>query len=62
MNPRITFDGLNWWISVGIEVADTDEVPKNEGIGIDLGLKELAVCSDKKIYKNINKPELFIKH
>jgi putative transposase len=55
MNPRITFDGLNWWISVGIEVADTDEVPKNEGIGIDLGLKELAVCSDKKIYKNINK-------
>ena len=55
MNPRITFDGLNWWISVGIEVADTDEVPKNEGIGIDLGLKELAVCSDTKIYKNINK-------
>lgn len=55
MNPRITFDGLNWWISVGIETADSDEVPENEGIGIDLGLKELAVCSDTEIYKNINK-------
>ena len=40
-----------WWR----KCTDTDEVPKNEGIGIDLGLKELAVCSDTKIYKNINK-------
>ena len=28
---------------------------KNEGIGIDLGIKELAVCSDGKTYSNINK-------
>ena len=27
----------------------------NEGIGIDLGLKDFAVCSDGKTYKNINK-------
>ena len=27
----------------------------NEGIGIDLGIKDLAVCSDARKYKNINK-------
>lgn len=29
--------------------------PKNNGIGIDLGIKDLAICSDGKVYKNINK-------
>lgn len=56
INPRITFDGINWWTSVGIECADNAEIPKNEGIGIDLGIKDLAICSDiDKPYKNINK-------
>ena len=27
----------------------------NEGIGIDLGVKDFAICSDKKKFKNINK-------
>ena len=27
----------------------------NEGIGIDLGLKDFAICSNSAIYKNINK-------
>lgn len=54
-NPRFTFDGLNWWVSVGIET-DSDYSPsKTEGIGIDLGIKDLAVCSDGNTYKNINK-------
>ena len=30
---------------------------KNEGIGIDLGIKELAICSDGKKYSNINKTQ-----
>lgn len=54
-NPRVTFDGLNWWISVGIEVSENIDLPQNDGIGIDLGLKHLAVCSDKNSYENINK-------
>lgn len=29
----------------------------NEGIGIDLGIKDLAVCSDTNQYKNINKSQ-----
>ena len=55
MNPRFVFDGLHWWLTVGIEVKENNDIPTNEGIGIDLGLKDLAVCSDGNTYKNINK-------
>ena len=56
MNPRITYDGLHWWVSVSIDMEnDTNSPPNNEGIGIDLGLKDLAVCSNRHTYKNINK-------
>ena len=54
-NPRVTFDGLNWWISVGIECSGSTEKPLNEGIGIDTGIKDLAICSDNCTYSNINK-------
>lgn len=33
------------------------EAGKNKGVGIDLGIKSLAVCSDGNEYKNINKTE-----
>lgn len=54
-NPRITFDGLNWFVSVSIEYSDSINLPINDGIGIDLGVKDLAICSDGIVYKNINK-------
>ena len=54
-NPRIKFDGLNWWITVGVECPDPVVAPQNEGVGIDLGIKDLAICSDGNKYKNINK-------
>ena len=59
MNPRFTYDGLYWYVSVGVEVDDDTEntLPSNEGIGIDLGIKNLAVCSDENTYKNINKTQ-----
>ena len=56
-NPRITFDGLNWWISIGIDVKSEVNINKNEGIGIDLGIKDLAICSNGTVYKNINKTQ-----
>lgn len=56
-NPRVTFDGVNWWISVGVECSENTDKPLNEGIGIDIGIKNLAICSDKHVYKNINKTE-----
>ncbi len=57
VNPRITYDGIHWWISVGIEIEDkaSGYVPDTDGVGIDLGVKDTAVCSDGSIYKNINK-------
>jgi putative transposase len=55
-NPRVTFDGLNWFISVGVEIEQEEVELTNESIGIDVGLKDLAVCSNiKKPFKNINK-------
>lgn len=55
MNPRVTFDGLNWWISVGIECEEPNKAPQNDGIGIDIGIKNLAICSNGTVYENINK-------
>lgn len=57
MNPRIKYDGLHWWITVRIECEDSTTIPLNDGIGIDLGIKDLAICSDKSKYQNINKTQ-----
>ena len=56
-NPRIKYDGLNWWITVGVEYEDSTAIPSNDGVGIDLGIKDLAICSDGTKYKNINKSQ-----
>ena len=57
MNPHFTYDGLYWYVSIGIEVNDDTTLSSNEGIGIDLGIKDLAICSDGNTYKNINKTQ-----
>jgi putative transposase len=45
-----------YYVSVIIEFPDvTIANNSNEGIGIDLGLKDLAIVSNGKTYKNINK-------
>ena len=54
-NPRIKYDGLNWWITVGVDCKPINNISKTNGIGIDLGIKDLAICSDGNTYKNINK-------
>ncbi len=56
-NPRIKFNGENWYITVGMEYEDSTTLPSKEGIGIDLGIKDLAVCSDEHKYQNINKTQ-----
>ena len=55
-NPRVSYDSLNWFLTVGIET-DTPELiaATNDGIGINLGVKDLAICSDGCVYRNINK-------
>ena len=45
-----------YYVSALVEIPDTKITNNaNEGIGIDLGLKDLAIVSNGKIYKNINK-------
>ena len=45
-----------YYVSVLIELPDAKVTnSSNEGIGIDLGLKDLAIVSNGKTYKNINK-------
>ena len=67
-NPRIAFDGERWWLSVGIQTSRNLKPLRglffaykkrrhirSEGIGIDLGIKDLAVLSDSTKVRNINK-------
>lgn len=55
-NPRVKFDGVHWYVSVGIEVEKKPVELTGCSIGIDVGVKELAVCSNiEEVYKNINK-------
>ena len=45
-----------YYISVLVDIQKHDtKVSNNFGVGIDLGLKNLAICSDGSIYRNINK-------
>lgn len=45
-----------YYVSILVEENDV-EVARltNEGIGIDLGIKDFAICSNKDVFKNINK-------
>ena len=58
--PRISFDGRFWYLSVSFEVEIVDTKLSDTRLGIDLGIKELAVVSNQdgtmvKKYHNINK-------
>ena len=45
-------------MSIAVEFAEPEPAENcGEPIGIDLGIKSLAVCSDGKIYPNINRTE-----
>lgn len=54
-NPRISFDGKNWFLSVGYEKEFEPVELTGKSLGIDVGIKELAVCSDGEFKRNINK-------
>lgn len=60
-NPRITFDGINWWLSVGLPIEIGQYELTDEIIGIDLGLKELATCSNGMVFHNVSKSKEYQK-
>jgi len=55
MNPTCSFNGKYWILSFGIEIENQDVELSEESIGIDLGIKTLAVCSNGMTFGNINK-------
>jgi len=60
INPRIKFVNSKWILSFGIEYESTKKELNNFSVGIDLGVKDLAVISysngeKSKSFKNINK-------
>lgn len=45
-----------YYVSILVEETDVEaSKPTNEGIGVDLGLKDFAICSNGNTFKNINK-------
>ena len=53
---HVSIKADRYYVSVLVEIPDDKMVNNsNEGIGIDLGLKDLATISNGKTYKNINK-------
>lgn len=57
-NPRVSFDGKYWYLAVGIEKENPKVELTGESIGIDVGIKDLAICSNGITSKNINKTRL----
>ena len=57
-NPRIAFENNKWILSFGMEYENQVQELNDFSVGIDLGVKELAVVAygeNHKVYKNINK-------
>lgn len=57
LNPRIKFNGKFWYLSLALEVEDgVKEELTNISVGVDLGIKDLAIVSNlDEPFKNINK-------
>ena len=57
-NPRIVFENNKWILSFDMECENQAQKLNDFSVGIDLGIKELAVVAynnNHKVYKNINK-------
>ena len=53
---HVSIKADRYYVSVLVEIVDKKiSNSSNEGIGIDLGLKDFAIVSNGKTYKNINK-------
>lgn len=53
LSATISKKANRWFVSVHVEVSDKKyPKTKNESVGIDLGIKTLAVCSDGTVYES----------
>ena len=55
-NPYCSYNGRCWVLSFNVEVEENQTALNEDlSIGIDLGVKDLATCSNGDVFKNINK-------
>jgi len=57
-NPRIQYKNNKWILSFGMECNKQTQILTDKSMGIDLGIKDLAIVScgnEFKVFKNINK-------
>lgn len=54
-DPRISFDGKYWYLSLSYEIPDVSVELMDSVIGVDLGIKTLATLSTGEFIENINK-------
>ena len=55
-NPRVKFNGKHWILSFAIEIDNKKALELTDlSLGIDVGVKDLAICSNGEVFENINK-------
>lgn len=57
-NIRVSFDGKFWYLSFSFDIQEQTLENLTKPIGVDLGIKQLAVVSDGRVYNNINKQDI----
>ena len=57
-NPHVSYNGRCWVLTLSIETKIEEIKLTNEVIGIDLGIKDLAICSNNMVFRNINKTKV----
>lgn len=56
INGTVTEKNGRYYVAVVCDIEFSQELkPKKQPVGIDLGLKDFAVCSNNLVFKNINK-------
>lgn len=55
---RVSYSQGHWWLSVQVECDIDFDHSSNKAVGVDLGIKYLAVTSDGEFYEN---PRAFVK-
>lgn len=58
VNTRVSFDGKYWYLSYTYDKSIDTTPNTDEIIGIDFGIRDLAICSNGNIYSNINKTKI----
>ena len=58
LNTRVSYDNKYWYLSYTYEKDIDTSTSIEEIFGVDLGIKELAVCSNGNIYSNVNKDKV----